>query len=119
MRRAVLLVFLMIPVFLAGCSDAVGIGGVRSIEGPWAATVDREDIFVTLSEDRGEIWGSGSWGFDAVTVRGNRAGSDVSLVFEFVEFNPINFQGSLRGDRLEGWLTGSGFRGEPATFWRD
>lgn len=119
MRAVVLLFSLVFAGFLGGCSDAVGIGGGRSVEGPWAATVDREDIFVTLREDRGEIRGSGSWGFDAVTVRGTRAGSDVSLVFEFYEFNPINFQGTIRGDRLEGWLTGSGFHGESATFWRD
>ena len=119
MRGAVLLVFLLLTGFLAGCSDAVGIGLGRSVDGAWAATVDYEDIFVTLTEDRGEIWGSGSWGFDAVRVRGNRAGADVSLVFEFSAYNPINFQGTLRGDRLEGWLTGSGFRGDPATFWRD
>lgn len=119
MRKLFWLPFLMIAVLLSGCSDATGIGGGDAVSGPWVGTVDREDILVTLTEDRGAIRGSGSWGFDAVTVRGNRAGRDVSLIFEFSEFEPVNFQGTLAGDRMEGWLTGSGFQGEPVSLWRD
>jgi hypothetical protein len=119
MRRFVFLPFLLIAALFVGCGDATGIGGGRSVQGTWSGTVDREDIFLTLSEDRGQIWGSGSWGFDAITVSGNRAGSEVSLVFEFGRYQPINFQGSIASNRMDGWLTGSGFRGDPAVFWRD
>jgi hypothetical protein len=119
MRRAVLLPILLFALLAAGCSDVTGIGGGRSVSGLWSGTVDREDIFLTLTEDRGQIHGSGSWGRDAVTVTGNRAGSEVSLIVEFFDYQPINFQGSVTRDRMDGWLTGSGFQGDPATLWRD
>jgi hypothetical protein len=119
MRTATIITMFITLLLATGCEDVSGIGGGRSLSGVWSASVDREDIFVTLTEDRGQIHGSGSWGYDAVTVVGNRAGADVSLVFEFYDFNPINFQGSLAHNRIDGWLTGSGFRGESATFWRD
>lgn len=119
MRRVILLLVLLSPFVIAGCGDVTGVAGGRSVSGVWSGTVDREDIFLTLTEDRGRIQGSGSWGFDAVTVTGNRAGSDISLVFEFFDFEPINLQGTVSGNTIEGWLTGSGFRGDPATLWRD
>lgn len=119
MRRVLLLPMLLIAAFLAGCSDVTGIGGGRSVEGQWAGTVDREDIFMTLSEDNGRIHGSGTWGPDVITIDGTRSGSNVSLVFEFSEYEPVNLQGSISNDRIEGWVTGSGYRDEPATLWRD
>lgn len=119
MRNAVLLMILMFAGLSAGCSDAVGIGGGRSVNGSWIATVDREDIYLTLTEDRGQIWGSGSWGYDPVTVNGNRAGSEISLIIDFAAYNPINFQGSIRDNQLEGRLSGSGYRGDGIVFWRD
>lgn len=119
MRHAVMLAILMIAGLFAGCSDAVGIGGGRSVNGSWSGTVDREDIYLTLTEDRGQIWGSGSWGYDAVTVSGNRAGPEISFVVDFAAYNPVNFQGTIRNNQLEGWLTGSGYRGDGVVFWRD
>lgn len=119
MRRSVLLPLLLSAFLLGGCGDVTGIGTGGSVTGTWSGTVDREDIYLTLTEDRGRIHGSGSWGFDAVTVTGHRARSDVSLVIEFFDFQPINFQGSVMNDRMDGWVTGSGFRGNPVTFWRD
>jgi hypothetical protein len=119
MRRVVLVPMLVLAAVLGGCDDVTGIGGGRSVEGQWSGTVDREDIFLTLSEDDGRIHGSGSWGPDAITVDGTRSGSDVSLVFEFSDFDPANLQGEIANDRIEGWVTGSGYRDEPATLWRD
>ena len=119
MRAFAVIPILLIAMLTTGCGDATGIGGGRAVTGIWSGVVEREDIFLTLTEDRGQITGSGNWGFDAVTITGNRAGSDVSLNFQFFEYEPINFQGRMSNDRMEGWLTGSGFRGEAATFWRD
>ena len=119
MRRVFFLPLLLIAAILGGCDDVTGVGGGRNVEGRWSGTVDREDIYLTLVEDNGRIHGSGTWGPDPMTVDGTRSGSDLSLVFEFSEFSPVSLQGEIRNDRIEGWVTGSGYRDEPATLWRD
>ena len=119
MRRLVLLVLLLATGFLAGCGDVAGIGGGRSLDGDWAGTVDREDVYLTLREDNGTVRGSGYWGPDRVTVYGDRRGADVSFVVEFHGFDPATFEGVVSGDELDGWLTGSGWYSEPVLFWRD
>jgi hypothetical protein len=81
MRKFVLFPLVAL-LFLAGCSDALGIDG-RSANGEWTARVDGENVWVSLREDsRGRITGSGEWGWDDVWVTGDRRGSDIYLVFE-------------------------------------
>ena len=118
MRKFALLSLLLIGLVLSACDDISGLSG-RSVDGNWRTQVDGEEVRVRLYEDAGRITGSGSWGFDRVRVYGDRVGSDIYLEFEFSGFNPIEFEGRVLGSELDGWLHGSGFRGDPATFWRD
>lgn len=106
-------------LFLVGCSDALGVGR-GSVDGQWTARVDGEEVWMTLREDnRGRITGSGDWGWDPIYIRGDRRGSEIYLVFEFDRYSPVNFDGTLRNREIEGRITGSGWRGEYVTFWRD
>ncbi len=118
MRKLVLFPLLAL-LFLAGCSDALGIDG-RSVSGEWTARVDSENVWMSLREDgRGRITGSGEWGWDHVYVSGDRRGSEVYLVFEFDRYSPITLDGTIRNREIDGRLTGSGWRGDRVTFWRD
>jgi len=117
MRRSIIFPLFAL-LFLVGCVDSVGVGR-SSVDGNWSARVDGENVWVTLREDRGRITGTGDWGWDRVYVRGDRRGSEVFLLFEFDRFSPIQFDGTVRGREIDGRLTGSGYRGEYVTFWRD
>ena len=118
MRRVFTIPLLLLALLLAACDDLSGLGG-RSVDGDWSARLDGEDLWMTLREDRGEIWGEGEWGFDDVYVTGERNGSQVYLVFEFVRFDPVEFEGTIRGTELDGWVQGSGWNGERVRFYRD
>jgi hypothetical protein len=117
--RSIVIFPLIALLFLVGCVDAVGVGR-GSVDGQWTARVDGENVWMSLREDRqGRITGSGDWGWDPIYIRGDRRGSSVYLVFEFDRFNPISFDGDLRGREIDGRLTGSGYTGVRVTFWRD
>jgi hypothetical protein len=118
MRRITVFPLLLSALLLGGCDELGGLGG-RSIDGEWRARIDGEEVWVTLRDDRGEIRGSGDWGFDDVYVTGDRFDSDVYLEFEFYDYDPIDFEGVVRGREIEGRFFGSGLDGERVRFYRD
>lgn len=118
MQRLALLSILLFGLLLSACDDVTGLAG-RSIEGTWRARVDGEDVRINLYEDGGRISGTGTWGYDRILIDGDRSGTEVYLEFDFSGYNPIEFEGTVYNREMEGWLHGSGFRGEPTTFWRD
>ena len=118
MRKSLLLRLLLLVLLLGACGDLTGLGG-RSVDGEWSARIEGEDVWLSLRDDGQEIWGSGEWGFDKIRVDGERFGSDVRLQFEFYDFTPIEFEGTVRGTALEGQLYGSGYRGERVRFYRE
>jgi hypothetical protein len=118
MRRITMLPLLLLTLLLGACDDVSGLGG-RTVDGDWSARIDGEEVWVRLRDSRGEIRGSGDWGFDDVYVTGDRFDSDVYLEFDFDDFNPIEFEGIVRGRELEGRLYGSGLNGEYIRFHRE
>lgn len=118
MRRIALLPLLLLGLLLGACDDLTGLGG-RSVEGEWSARIEGEEVWMSLRDDGREVWGSGEWGFDRVSISGERIGSDLVLVFDFAGFNPIEFEGSVLGRELEGRLYGSGYDGERVSFYRE
>ena len=109
---------LLLVLLLGACSDVTGLGG-RSLDGEWRANIDGEDVWVSLQDDRGDVWGDGAWGYDDVYVSGDRTGSDVYLSFEFDRYDPIDLEGTVRGGVIEGRLYGSGLDGEHVRFYRE
>lgn len=118
MRRFVLLPMLILTLGVSACEDVTGIGS-RSTDGEWSARIDGEDVWISLRDDRGEIRGSGEWGYDDVVLYGERRDDDVFLVFDFDDFNPVELDGVVRNDEIEGRLRGSGYDGERVVFRRD
>lgn len=118
MRRIFMLPLLILILLLTSCHDLSGLGG-RSVDGQWRARLDGEDVWMSLREDRGEIWGFGEWGYDEVYISGERIESEVYLLFEFNRFNPVELEGSIRGREIDGWLHGSGWSGERVRFYRE
>ena len=118
MRRLALFPLLLLIVVLGACADATGPGR-RALDGDWSARIDGETVWISLREDRGSIRGSGEWGVDDVYVSGERYDSEVRLVFEFSRYNPIELEGRLVSQEIEGRLYGSGYQGELVRFRRD
>lgn len=117
MSRTALIPMLLMAV-LGGCVDFTGPGS-RSLDGDWSARVDGETVWVTLRDDGRVIRGSGDWGRDDVYVTGERDRDEVHLVFEFLDFNPIELEGRILSGEIEGRLYGSGYHGEVVRFRRD
>lgn len=117
MRRFALLP-LLLALLLGACEDLTGPGG-RSLDGEWTARIEGEEVWVSLRDDRGEIRGSGEWGYDNVWVTGERIDSDVYLTFEFDDYEPIELEGTIVSREIEGRLYGSGLEGERIRFRRD
>jgi hypothetical protein len=109
---------LLLALLLGACGDLTGLGG-RSLDGEWSARIDGEEVWMSLRDDRGEVWGDGEWGWDDVYVSGDRDGSEVYLAFEFDRYRPIEFEGTIRGREIEGRLYGSGLDGRRIRFYRD
>lgn len=121
MRRIMMLVpFLLTTLTVAACDDLIGLG-LGSVDGEWSTRLEGETVWIHLRDDRGVIRGSGEWGWDDLTVRGDRRGTRVNLLFRFDydEFRPIEFEGSLYAGRLEGRIYGSGYYGERVNFRRE
>ena len=118
MRRLALLPVLLATLFLGACDDLTAPGS-RSLDGQWSARIDGEEVWVSLRDDRGDIRGSGDWGFDDVSVRGERIDSEVYLIFEFDDFNPIELEGEIVSREIDGRLYGSGLEGDRVRFRRD
>jgi hypothetical protein len=118
MRRIALIIPLLLTLLLGACSDVTGLGG-RSLDGEWYATIDGEEVWVSLQDDRGDVWGDGDWGFDGVYVTGERNSSDVYLEFRFDRYSPVQLDGTVRGDEINGRLRGSGYDGVYVRFYRD
>lgn len=118
MRRLALLPLLLAALILGACDDVTGLGG-RSLDGEWSARIDGEEVWVSLRDDGGEIRGSGEWGYDDVFVTGERDGSEVYLVFEFDDYNPIELEGAIVSREIDGRLYGSGLEGERVRFRRE
>lgn len=117
MRWLRVFLLLVASLLLGACGDVVAIGG-RSVEGEWRGTVQGERVWLWLEEDGRQVWGSGEWGYDPVYVSGDHFGSDVYLLFEFDLYTPIELEGVVRGNELEGRLYGSGLAGERVRFHR-
>ncbi|MQA92683.1 MAG: hypothetical protein GEU90_21080 [Gemmatimonas sp.] len=118
MRRLALLPLLLAALFLGACDDVIGTGQ-RSLDGEWSARIGGDEVWISLRDDRGDIRGSGEWGFDDVFVTGERYNSDVYLSFEFDRFNPIELEGVIESREIEGTLYGSGLQGERVRFRRE
>jgi hypothetical protein len=118
MPRLALLPPLLAALLLGACGDLTGLGG-RSLEGEWSARIEGEEVWVSLRDDRGEIWGSGEWGWDEVYVTGERIDSDVYLIFEFHRYSPIELEGVIVSREIDGRLYGSGLEGERVRFRRE
>lgn len=117
MRRITKFSLLLIVLLLAACGDVAGLGG-RSIDGEWRTRIGGEEVWISLREDRGEIWGSGEWGYDRILVTGERINSQLYLLFEFDYYNPVEFDGTVRNREIEGRVYGSGLDGEHVRFYR-
>lgn len=117
MRRLTLIPLLLLFVLLGACDDIAGVGG-RDVDGTWSARVDGESVWLSLRDDRGVIRGSGEWGYDDIYVDGERRSGEIWLIFEFGRYNPIEFEGRVRGSELEGRLYGSGYDGVRVRFRR-
>ena len=119
MRRLALLPLLLLTALTLGaCDQVTGISG-RSVDGRWSARIGGEDVWLSLRDDRGDIRGSGEWGYDDVYVTGERNDTDVYLRFEFDQYNPIELEGVIIDRDLEGRLYGSGLDGDRVRFRRD
>ena len=118
MRKFAMLPLLMLILFVAACDDITGVGG-RSLEGDWTARVEGEQIWLSIRDDRGDVRGSGEWGYDDIWISGERMDSDVYLIFEFDRYNPIELEGRISGGEIEGRLYGSGYDGERVQFRRE
>lgn len=118
MRRLTFVPLLLTILLLGACEDLTGVGR-RSLDGEWTTRFDGEQVWVSLRDDRGDVRGSGEWGWDEVFVSGERFDSDVYLVFEFDRYSPIEFEGEIRGGEIEGRFFGSGLDGERVRFRRD
>jgi hypothetical protein len=117
MRWVTIVSLLLLAPLLGACDDVAGLG-TRSVDGEWRAAIDREEVWLSLRDHRGEIRGSGRWGYDDVFVRGERFGSEVRIEFDFDRYAPIELEGVVRGRDIEGRLYGSGFHGERVRFHR-
>lgn len=117
MRWIVTFPLLLVVLLLAACDNVAGLSG-RSIDGEWRARIGGEEVWISLRDQRGEVWGSGEWGFDRVYISGERFESDLYLVFEFDYYNPIEFDGIVRNREIEGRVYGSGLDGEHVRFYR-
>lgn len=118
MRIPGLVSVLLMAVALGACDDLTRPGS-RSLDGDWSARVDGESVWVTLRDDGDQIRGSGDWGRDEVYVTGERRHDDVYLMFDFLQYNPIELEGRLVNGEIEGRLYGSGYDGELVRFRRD
>jgi len=118
MRRLAFLPLLFVSLFLASCDDVSGLGS-RDLDGEWVAWVEGEEVWFSVRDNRGSVRGSGEWGFDGIYVTGDRYHSEVWLRFEFGWFNPIEFEGEIRGRELRGRLYGSGYDGVRVRFRRE
>ena len=115
MRRITIYPLLLLALLLGACDDISGLGR-RSVDGDWLARIDGDEVFLTLRDDDGNIWGSGAWGWDEVIVTGDRFDSDVEMQFAFDRYAPIAFEGVVRGNELDGRLYGSGYDGVRVRF---
>lgn len=89
------------------------------VTGQWTAAVDNETLSMTVTSTGQTFSGSGSWGSDAIGVTGTHAHPNVSMIFTFSQYQPINFQGTFSDDNtISGALNGSGFNNYAATFRR-
>ena len=118
MRRVALLPLLLFSLLVGACDDLAGLDG-RSVDGEWRARIQGEEVRMSLRDDRGDVRGRGEWGYDDVFITGDRQGSDLYLEFEFDDFNPIEFEGSIANREIEGRVYGSGLDGERVRFYRD
>ena len=118
MRRLALIPLLLVVLLLGACDDLTGPGS-RSLDGEWVTRIDGEEVWMSLRDDRGQIRGSGEWGFDDVSIRGERFDEEVYLIFEFDDFNPIELEGEIRSREIDGRLSGRGLDGDRVSFPRD
>jgi len=119
MRKLGIIPLLLLIVVLSACHDIAGPGRGGSLDGQWSGRVDGESIWVSLRDNRGDVRGSGDWGYDRVDVRGERYSSEVYLRFDFRQYNSIELEGRIRGREIEGRLYGSGYDGQRIRLRRD
>ena len=117
MRRITIFPLLLLALLLGACDDVSGLGA-RSVDGDWLARIDGEEVFMSLRDDRGEIRGTGAWGWDEALVTGDRFDSEVDLRFTFDRYEPIEIEGVVRGNEIDGRVYGSGYDGERVRFER-
>lgn len=109
---------------------AVGCGDKGPTEPPipvltggWQGNTGGATVTMTLSAAGPSLSGSGNLsgagGALALQITGTHAHPSVSLTFTAPGYQPLNFQGTMQGDRsIVGTLSGSGYNNDPITFHR-
>jgi hypothetical protein len=110
---------------LTACSGIADPVQLETIAGAWAGSTESPDVHLDISvrevtsgmgstlEGEGQLSGAGPT--ITVTIRGERGGDEVRLLFSSTDYMPILFTGRImmEGTRLEGTLLGSGIENLP------
>ena len=94
-------------------------GDIHRVDMTFSVAKSYVSTMAGIAYDRGLIRGSGEWGYDDVYVDGERDDGEIWLIIEFNHYNPIEFEGRVRGSELEGYLYGSGYDGVRVRFRRE